>query len=55
MAKVVKQLGFGGQSPAARELGWNRRTIRKGLHELDSGVTGKDNYTVRGQHTYQSY
>jgi len=55
MAKVVKQLGFGGQSPAARELGWNRRTIRKGLHELDSGVTGQDNYTARGRQSGETH
>jgi hypothetical protein len=49
MAKVVKQLGVGGQSQAARELGWNRGTRRNGLHELDSGITGVDNYSARGR------
>lgn len=37
MASVVKGLGFGGQTLVERELGWNRRTIRKGLVELSSG------------------
>jgi len=37
MAKTVKELGSGGQRRAERELGWNRGTIRKGTHELDSG------------------
>jgi hypothetical protein len=49
MAKVVKQLGVGGQSQAARELGWNRGTLRKGLHELDCGITCIDNYSARGR------
>ena len=34
MAEVVKGLGLGGQSLAERGLGWNRRTIRKGMKEL---------------------
>ena len=37
MAEVVKGLGIGGQSLAERELGWNRRTIRKGMGELQNG------------------
>jgi Rhodopirellula transposase DDE domain len=49
MAKVVKQLGSGGQSQAEQELGWNRGTLRKGLHELESGVTCLDNYSARGR------
>jgi hypothetical protein len=49
MAKVVTQLGPGGQSQAVRELGWNRGTLRKGLHELNGGVTCIDNYTARGR------
>lgn len=38
IAKVVKMLGKGGQRYAERELGWNRRTIRKGMQELKSGI-----------------
>lgn len=38
MAKVVKMLGKGGQRYAERELEWNRRTIRKGTRELESGI-----------------
>jgi len=38
MAGVVRQLGRGGQRQAERELGWDRGTIRKGEHELRSGV-----------------
>ena len=36
MARVVKSLGRGGQRRAEAELGWNRCTISKGAHELES-------------------
>ena len=49
MARVVKLLGEGGQSQAKRELGWDRDTIRKGLHELESGLRCIDNYGARGR------
>jgi len=49
MARVVKMLGKGGQSQAKRELGWDRDTIRKGLHELDSGMAWLDAYNARGR------
>ena len=49
MARVVKLLGRGGQTYAERELGWNRRTIRKGSGELTSGVVQEDNFAVRGR------
>ncbi|MCW5318791.1 hypothetical protein GTQ43_35585 [Nostoc sp. KVJ3] len=32
---LVKGLGIGGQTLVERELGWNRRTIRKGMQELE--------------------
>lgn len=49
MARVVKMLGPGGQAYAERELGWNRRTIRKGTHELESGIICLDNFGARGR------
>jgi hypothetical protein len=49
MARTVKELGPGGQQRAARELGWGRMTIRKGLRELDSGLTCLDAFTLRGR------
>jgi len=39
MARTVKALGKGGQRKAERELGWDRQTIRKGMKELESGMT----------------
>ena len=38
MAGVVKSLGRGGQRLAEAELGWSRKTIIKGRHELESGI-----------------
>jgi hypothetical protein len=49
MARPVKELGPGGQQRAARELRWGRMTIRKGLHELDSGVICIDAFARRGR------
>jgi hypothetical protein len=49
MARVVQALGEGGQRQAERELGWNRRTIRKGLHELVSGCVCLDACVARGR------
>jgi hypothetical protein len=49
MARTVNELGQGGQQRAARELGWGRMTIRKGLRELDSGLACLDAYSLRGR------
>lgn len=49
MAPTVKELGFGGQSLAERELGWDRGTIRKGIQEWESGIICVDNYKGRGR------
>ena len=38
MGRAVKELGPGGQRRAERELGWNRQTIRKAIHELETGL-----------------
>ncbi len=49
MARTVKELGPGGQLKAEKELGWNRQTIRKGTHELESGVNCLDAFDLRGR------
>lgn len=49
MARIVRLFGYGGQSWAARELGWCRNTICKGIKELDSGVAIEDNFSARGR------
>ena len=38
MAETVCSIGEGGQRIAETVLGWNRGTIRKGMHELKSGI-----------------
>ena len=48
MAQVIKPLGYGGPRRAELQLGWNRRTIRKGIQELESGITCIDNFSARG-------
>ena len=47
MAKTVAAIGRGGQLWAEAHLGWNRGTIRKGMHELRSGMTCVDAFHCR--------
>src|SRR3954447_1555743 len=47
MAKAVDAMGRGGQIWAEAHLGWNRETIRKGTHELRSGMTCVDAFRCR--------
>ena len=49
MARTVQALGEGGQRLAERELGWNRGTIRKGMHEATHGITCVDGFGLRGR------
>src|SRR3954470_11336932 len=39
MARTVSAMGRGGQIWAEAHLGWDRETIRKGMHELRTGMT----------------
>lgn len=55
MASVVTELGRGGHRKAERELGWNRVTIKKGMHELHSGITCKDGFDQRGRKPYEAH
>jgi hypothetical protein len=47
MAKTVAAMGRGGQRWAQGNLGWCRETIRKGTHELRSGMTCVDAFHCR--------
>lgn len=47
MAKTVHAMGRGGQLWAEAQLRWNRETIRKGMHELRSGMTCVDAFSCR--------
>ncbi len=49
MAQTVRALGPGGQRRAERDLGWSRVTVRKGTHELESGITCLDAFALRGR------
>ncbi len=49
MARAVRDLGAGGQRRAERDLGWSRVTVRKGRHELDSGITCVDGFALRAR------
>jgi hypothetical protein len=49
MARTVRLLGSGGQSLVERELGWSRVTVRKGAHELASGIRCVDAFSSRGR------
>lgn len=53
MAETVLQFGPGGQRWAQRELGWNRSTIRKGMHELRTGIVCHDAFSLRGREASQ--
>ena len=47
MAKTVKAMGRGGQRWALEHLGWCRDTVRKGRHELETGMTCADAFSAR--------
>lgn len=49
MAETVRGIGNDGQRMIENVLGWNRGTIRKGRHELDSGIYCIDNFSGRGR------
>ena len=49
MARTVQALGPGGQRLAEREVGWNRGTIRKGMHEVKRGMRCVDAFSSRGR------
>ena len=49
MAETICSIGKGGQRMAEKILGWNRGTIRKGMHELQSGIHCVDNFSGRGR------
>ena len=46
-AQTVKALGHGGQRRVERELGWNRKTLRKAMHALESGLQCFDAISTR--------
>jgi hypothetical protein len=49
MASVVKGLGWGGARQAQLQVGWDRTTVLKGPHELNSGIVCVDAVAQRGR------
>ncbi len=49
MARAVHDLGAGGQRLAERKLGWSRVTVRKGRHELESGIACVEGFALRAR------
>src|SRR5947208_7280673 len=47
LARTVAAMGRGGQRWAQEHLGWCRETIRKGTHELRTGMTCVDAFHCR--------
>lgn len=54
MAQAVEALDLS-QRQAAIHLGWARDTVRKGLHELHSGITCLDNFSARGRKPVEAH
>ena len=53
IAKTARLFGPRGQRRAARELGWDRKTLRKGEYELQHGAI-HDQFAARGRKKNQS-
>lgn len=53
MAKTARLFGPRGHRRAARELGWNRITLRKGERELQHGPV-EDQFYARGRKTVET-
>jgi hypothetical protein len=47
--QVTGKLGEQVTGCAERELNWNRGTVRKGKHELESGIACEDAFSARGR------
>lgn len=55
MARIVKSLGHGGRSYAHKHLGWDPKTVDKGLRELASGIVVIDNFSARGRKSAEEH
>jgi hypothetical protein len=49
MARIVNSLGRGGMNWVEKELGWHEDSIRKGQHELRTGIECLDAVSWRGR------
>jgi hypothetical protein len=55
MARTVQAMGRGGQLWAEAHLGWNRGTIRKAVHELRTGMTCVDAFSLRRRKSAEAH
>ena len=55
MGEVVELFGWGGQSFAEQELGWNRGTIRKGQKEFRNDQRIEDLFGQRGRRRIEEH
>ncbi len=51
MAKVTEDYFESSARKAETVLGWNRHSVKLGLHERRTGIVCVDNYQVRGRHS----
>jgi len=49
LAKIAEEIGIGGQSAVAKGFQVGRDTIRKGMHELHTGIVIEDAFGMRGR------
>ena len=49
IAEIADKIGIGGQTYVAKEFNVGRDTIRKGRHELKSGIKCVDAFNARGR------
>ena len=54
MAQTARLFGPHGHRQAERELGWNRKTLRKGEYELQHGPI-QDQFSARGRKPVETY
>ena len=54
MAQVVSTLGYGGQRLAEQKFGWNRRTIRLGMQDLQDRNAARKRLSNRGRKSVEA-
>lgn len=54
VAAIALEYGRGGESYAAKEFNQGRDTIRKGIHELKSGIRIEDAFNMRGRKSIEN-
>lgn len=54
MAQVVSTLGYGGQRLAEQKFGWNRRTVRLGMQDLQDRNAARKRLSNRGRKSVEA-